>query len=879
MPVYVEIAVNVPQINELYDYHLPPELEELVKPGHLVEVPFAHQTVQGVVIRTLAAPSVPETRPVHSLIDPQAVLTQAQISLAKRLAEETLAPLAACIVLMLPPGLSQQADSLYTLQGPAQNIPSHPRFASQEKLSEVQSRLVVLLQKRGPLRGRQIDRALQHIDWRRAAASLVRKGMVTSQSVLPPAVMRPRRVRTVRLAGSPEAARQAMASLGSQGTAALTRRQAILEFLIKEPGPVNVPWVFAETGGNAADLINLAERGLLHLGEAEEWRDPLADLEYVAVEPPTLTSDQQSVYQVIETGLRAAAHGEAVHPFLLHGVTGSGKTEIYLRAIAETLKTGRSAILLVPEIAMTPQTIRRVVARFPGRVGLIHSRLSEGERYDTWMRARLGQLDIIVGPRSALFLPLAKIGLIVVDECHDDSYFQEMPLPYYHARQAAVDYAKLVGGVCILGSATPAIESRYRAEKGEWTYLSLPGRILAHRQSVQNQLKKISQSISTQEENKSSISHYKPLGGEVEMTDLPPVQVVDMRQELKADNRSIFSRALQNALRRVYEAGEQTILFLNRRGMATYVFCRTCGYTLRCPRCDTPLTLHTESLQASALAALSTSNDPPSGMHSILLCHRCQYQRQMPKACPQCGSKQIRHFGTGTEKVEDEVQALLPGVHTLRWDFETTRQKGAHEIILEHFSSRRADVLIGTQMVAKGLDLPFVTLVGAVLADVSLNLPDFRAAERTFQLLTQVAGRAGRSPLGGQVILQTFQPDHYVIQSAARHDYASFYRQELAYRKTLGYPPFNRFIRLEYRHARADQAEAAAQTLAVQIKGWIESESLTATSLIGPAPCYFERVGGLYRWQIILVGPDPRQVLRARSLNDWHIEVDPPSLL
>ena len=426
--------------------------------------------------------------------------------------------------------------------------------------------------------------------------------------------MRPRRVRTVQLACSPETARQALSSLGNQGSAALTRRQAIIEFLIKEPGSVNVSWVYAETGGNAADLTNLADRGLLQLGEAEAWRDPLANLEFVAAEQPSLTSDQQSVYQIIETGLRASAHGETVPPFLLHGVTGSGKTEIYLRAVSETLNAGRSAILLVPEIAMTPQTIRRVMARFPGRVGLIHSRLSEGERYDTWMRARLGQLDIIVGPRSALFLPLANIGLLVVDECHDDSYFQEMPAPYYHARQAAVDYARLVGGVCILGSATPDITSRYRADKGEWTYLSLPGRILAHRQSVQNQLKKISQSISSQEgsgqvepfspqdeslaafplsprergieqliRGEGVSSHYTPLDGDVEMTDLPPVQVVDMRQELKADNRSIFSRALQNALRKVYEAGEQAILFLNRRGTATYVFCRSCGYTLQVP--------------------------------------------------------------------------------------------------------------------------------------------------------------------------------------------------------------------------------------------------------------------------------------------------------
>jgi primosomal protein N' (replication factor Y) len=330
--------------------------------------------------------------------------------------------------------------------------------------------------------------------------------------------MRPRHVRGA-VGLSPETARQALPSLGSKGSVALQRRQAIIEFLLKEPGPINVSWVYAETGGNTADLSNLAERGLLHLGEVEEWRDPLSDLEYIAAEPPTLTSDQQSVYQVIETGLRASAHGEAVHPFLLHGVTGSGKTEIYLRAIAETLKTGLSAILLVPEIAMTPQTIRRVVARFPGRVGLIHSRLSEGERYDTWMRARLGQLDIIVGPRSALFLPLAKIGLILVDECHDDSYFQEMPLPYYHARQAAVDYAGLVGGVCILGSATPDIESRYRAEKGEWTYLSLPGRILAHHQSVQNQLKKSLSHFSQEEVTSASL----PGGGQVDLGWISPI--------------------------------------------------------------------------------------------------------------------------------------------------------------------------------------------------------------------------------------------------------------------------------------------------------------------------------------------------------------------
>jgi primosomal protein N' (replication factor Y) len=879
MPTFLEIAVNVPQVSGVFDYHLPPELEGKVEPGHLVEVPFGHQIVQGVVIRCIPSSSMPETRPVRGLIDAQAVLTPAQIALAGRVSEETLAPLAACIDLMIPAGLSQQADTLYTLAGPSPTVVS--RSPSPVKWNETHKRLVALLQKRGPLRGGQIDKALPRLDWRSSAQTLVRWGVITSQAVLPPPTVRPKRLRTIQLACPPEAARLALPDLGRQGSPALKRRQGAIEFLLKETEPVNVSWVYAETGCSAADLAELAERGLVRLGEGEEWRDPLGSLEFLPAQPPALTGDQQRVYNEIEAGLHLAAQGEAVRPFLLHGVTGSGKTEIYLQAVAETLQSGRAAILLVPEIAMTPQTVQRVVRRFPDRVGLIHSRLSEGERYDTWRRARLGQIEIIVGPRSALFLPLPKIGLIVVDECHDDSYYQENFLPHYDARRAAVSYAQLLGAVCILGSATPNITQRFKAEKGEWTYLSLPARILAHRQSVQKQMEKISQFLSPRETGKETeslpqgergrdegiSSHYQPVTAEASMTDLPSVRVVDMRLELKAGNRSIFSRPLQASLRQVYQAGEQAILFLNRRGTATYVFCRECGYSLKCPRCDIPLTLHTE--KDPRLAA-----NPQN-----LRCHRCNYQRQMPKICPQCGSRQFRHYGTGTEKVEEEVQVLLPGVRTLRWDYETTRQKGAHEIILDHFSSRNADILIGTQMVAKGLDLPFVTLVGAVLADVSLNLPDYRTAERTFQLLTQVAGRAGRSPLGGRVILQTFHPEHYVIQAAASHDYAAFYQQELAYRRSLGYPPYSRFVRLEYRHAKADQAQRAAQALAAKINQWLAQEQASATELIGPAPCYFERVAGMYRWQIILRGPDPARLLRPQALNDWHVEVDPSSLL
>lgn len=353
------------------------------------------------------------------------------------------------------------------------------------------------------------------------------------------------------------------------------------------------------------------------------------------------------------------------------------------------------------------------------------------------------------------------------------------------------------------------------------------------------------------------------------------VQIVDMREELKAGNRGIFSQSLVDGLNEVLKKGEQAILFLNRRGMATYVFCRECGHTLKCPRCDTPLTYH--------VAPLSGSPDSPSTgtreNENTLICHRCGYHRQFPKTCPNCGGNQIRAYGLGTEKVEGELQALFPSARTLRWDWETTRRKDAHEIILSHFTAHRADVLIGTQMLAKGLDLPLVTLVGIVLADVGLNLPDPFAAERTFDVLTQVAGRAGRSSRGGRVVLQTFQPEHYVIQAASHHDYAGFYARELDERRELGYPPFSRLVRMEYRSPDAARTEAEARAMADRLSADIKAGQRIETDLIGPVPCFFAKVGGWYRWQIILRGPDPASLLGGKALADWRVEVDPVSLL
>lgn len=851
--MYVQVAVNLPLTSGVFDYHLPSELEGHVQPGCLVVVPFGHQTVQGIVLRLMASTSLLETRPVEALLDPQPVLTPTQMALAQALAEETLAPLANCLDQMLPPGLSQHADSEYSLR------PGRP-LKNEAQLTPFQRKLLALIQERGPLRGRQIAAAFPHRDWKPAAQALVRWGWLQSRPVLPPPSVRPHLVRTVRLSAPPEVLEANWNTLGRGEAGA--RRQAMLRYLQSEGGSADAAWVYAVSGGNLADLKYLQKLGLVTLGETEVWRDPLDSIESVPQTPPQLTADQESAWEQIRDGIHLAAQQQPLSPFLLHGVTGSGKTEVYLRAVEETLRSGRQAIVLVPEIALTPQTVRRFLARFPGRVGLVHSRLSAGERYDTWRRARLGLLSVIVGPRSALFTPLPDPGLIVVDECHDDSYYQSENPPYYNAVSAAITYARLASAALVLGSATPPVNLIYRAEREGWHILKLPLRILAHRQTVESQLHRLARQPATWQ------SHLVQNGDSTTLP-LPPVQIVDMRHELKMGNRSIFSRALQNALTQTLERHQQAILFLNRRGRATFVFCRECGYTLRCPRCDLPLTLHT---------------DPQDSLEEVLICHTCYYQRKLPRKCPECGSSQFRMYGLGTEKLESELLAQFPPARVLRWDADTTRQKGAHDLILSHFVRHQADILIGTQMLAKGLDLPLVTLVGVILADVGLNFPDFRAGERTFQLLMQVAGRAGRSPLGGKVILQTFQPDHPAIQHAARHDYEGFYRQELAARQRIGYPPFSRLLRVTVSHADAQTASDSALLVAQQLQRWIELEEHHATEIIGPAPCFFARQGGQYRWQIILRGPNPPDVLRGHTLEtlsgaSLRIEVDPPSLL
>ena len=704
----------------------------------------------------------------------------------------------------------------------------------------------------------------------------------------------------VRLAGRPAvvslAADAASVAQASKEYRQLPRggQAKVLEALAGYTAPVDLSEVYKATGASFQAIQRLAEKGLVRIEEREVRRDPLAGRVFPITQPPTFTPAQARAWQAIrqaieeqwskgaeeqwskgaeeqwskgaeeqwskgaeeqrsrgaeEKGSKGAFSPAPLHPcppaHLLHGVTGSGKTEIYLRTMAEVLRQGKQAIVLVPEIALTPQTIHRFASRFPGNVAVLHSKLSLGEQFDEWRRIRAGQVDVVIGSRSAIFAPLPRLGLLVLDEEHEWTYKQTDQAPRYHARDVALKLAGLTGALVILGSATPDVGSYYRAERGEFTLLELPERALSPQSSV----------LSPQTQVGSS-----DLGLRTTDYGLPPVEVVDLRAELRAGNRSIFSRALHQAMTVALAAHEQVILFLNRRGTATFIMCRDCGFVVKCQRCDAPLAYH------------EAEDD--------LVCHHCNWRTLVPDICPACWSRRIKFFGIGTQKVEEEVRKAFPGVRAQRWDRDVTGGKLAHEQILERFIRHQADVLVGTQMIAKGLDLPLVTLVGVVTSDTALHMPDFRMGERTFQILTQVAGRAGRSLLGGKVIIQTYTPEHYAIQAASHHDYATFYRQEIAFRREQGYPPFTQLARLIYLHPNKEKAQKEAERFAQVLRQRVALLGLPEVHLIGPAPGYVSRLRGRYRWQVIVKAPDVHPVLEGLPLPPgWSLDIDPVSLL
>ncbi len=826
-----------------FAYHLPDELREPTQVGSLVVVPFGPRRLYGIVVALSDDSPVPdiETRPIESLADPAPVLTAPLIALARWMSQEYLAPLWQCLALMLPPGLVGRADIQVELAQDAK---------MQDALTTAQEDLITVLDAKGALHGRQLDRLLPREQWRQAASQLARRGVVVKSTFLAPPRARPKHVHTVEWVGIDADTGTALARLTSECY------PAIVEFLRAEGGPVDVSWVYAETGCGRYHLNKLAERGLVAFDTEEIWRDPLADETFVPDTPPPLTADQRSVWDVVRAAIQdrqsPTSSTESRH-FLIHGVTGSGKTEVYLRAVAEILSAGQQAIVLVPEISLTPQTVHRFGARFGQRVAIFHSALSMGERYDTWRRIRGGLVDVVIGPRSALFSPLQSLGLIILDEEHDDSFKQTDPSPRYHARSAAVELARLTGATVILGSATPSLESYHYAHTGRFVLLEMPRRVMGHVRRLHDL------------QTRYGVPHIRydvqrDAPAEARYRLLPPVQIVDLRAELRAGNRSIFSRALQQAMDKALQQGEQVILFLNRRGTATFVLCRDCGHVSRCPSCDTPLTYH--------------------GRDSHLVCHHCNHRQAQSDHCPECGSERIRYFGLGTERVESTIHQRWPDVRTLRWDRDTASNYAAHAAILHLFSTGLAHVLVGTQMIAKGLDLPLVTVVGVISADSALNLPDFRSSERTFQLLTQVSGRAGRGLLGGRVILQTYHPDHYAVVAAAAHDYAGFAARELAFRREQGYPPYRRLAKLTYEDTSPSRAKTESETLAAELRDVLSQRGLATTDLIGPVPPFFTRLRGRYRWQILLRHANPALLLRSVHIpSGWQVDVDPVSVL
>ncbi len=808
---YAEVSVNSPIAHrQAFSYAIPSGLN--IDVGQAVWVPFGEKLLQGIVLELSSYPQVEETREIAGVIEPQPILSHLQVLLARWISEYYLSPLFDAVALMLPPGFERKAVTF---------VSKAQQEGDKSYLTQSQQHLLELAQKEGKVSLKEVEKVLGKKKAQTIVSQLVGQGLIVRSYELEPIKVRPKQERYLSLLITVDEAGQEVARLRKKGA---IRQATLLEFLAQQSQPVPVSEVKQKVNCDKVVADALVVKGLVKLQEIEVKRDPISYQNITPSHPLALTAAQKSAFESIQSSLLQIAKGHASPSiFLLHGVTGSGKTEIYLQALAEAVKLGKRGIVLVPEIALTPQTIERFASRFPHKVAVLHSKLSLGEQFDEWQRIKNGEFDVVIGSRSAIFAPQPDLGLIVIDEEYEWTYKQDMS-PRYHARNVAIKLAELTGVVVILGSATPDVETFYHAQRGDYHLLQLPERVTPS-----------------------------------EGSPLPQVRVVDLREELKAGNKSIFSRALSQATAKAVANGEQVILFLNRRGAATFIQCRSCGFVLRCRRCEVPLTYH--------LAG------------DLLVCHQCNYRISVPQVCPRCLSRRIKFLGIGTQKLEQEAGYTFSQARLMRWDGDVTRGRYAHQEILSKFRSHEADILIGTQMIAKGLDIPLVTLVGVVSADTSLNLPDFRAGERTFQLLSQVVGRAGRGILGGQAIVQTYSPQHYAIQAAAKQDYALFYDREIAYRRQLHNPPFTQLASLVYSRTNDALCQREAERMKRLLIEERDAKGISDLSLIGPAPAFIHRLRGRFRWQLILRGVGLSAFLSQILFpQGWTIDIDPVGL-
>ncbi|MCU9762474.1 primosomal protein N' [Enterococcus faecalis] len=771
MQKVAKVIVDVPtmQTDQPFTYLVPENLNEQLAVGMRVEVPFGNgnRHVQGFVlaIEPMAATVLDEAnvqlKELVAVLDLKPVLNTEMLALADYMKEKTFAFKITCLQTMLPSVMRADYQKYIYLTDELSEELQDQLFYGLEEISWDQA------QERGILPQLMALRKQQKVD--------IRYEVTTRNKV--------KMVRFIQAAKEFEQLEEIRLGLRKGA-----KKKEQLLYYLQRLGTEKVTAVkeMKELGFSTALLNEAAKNGWLTFIEKEAYRDPFANQTFEKTTALSLNAEQQVA---VETILQSVQEQQS-QTYLLEGITGSGKTEVYLQVIAEVLNQGKTAIMLVPEISLTPQMVQRFKSRFGEHVAVMHSGLSQGEKYDEWRKIERGEAEVVVGARSAIFAPIENIGVIIIDEEHEASYKQE-ETPRYHARDLAIWRSEYHHCPVVLGSATPSLESRARAQKNVYQRLRL-----------------------TQRANQAAT--------------LPTIDVVDMRQEVENGNVSSFSMSLQEKLQERLEKNEQSVLLLNRRGYSSFVMCRDCGYVLPCPNCDISLTLHMDS--------------------KTMKCHYCGHEERIPYRCPNCGQDKIRYYGTGTQKVEEELQTLLPDSRILRMDVDTTRRKGAHEKILRTFGEGQADILLGTQMIAKGLDFPNVTLVGVLNADTALNLPDFRSSERTFQLLTQVSGRAGRAEKPGEVIIQSFNPEHYAIQLAKAQDYEDFYTKEMYIRHRGDYPPYYFTVQITASHPEENEAAKQMFQIATKLKQGLSPQAI----LLGPTPNAIMRVNNRYFYQVII---------------------------
>ncbi|MBF2637120.1 primosomal protein N' [Listeria welshimeri] len=766
-----KVIVDVPamQVDRPFDYFIPEDLEELIRPGMRVSVPFGNRKIQGFVTSLDETEENPKLKGIDGVMDLAPVLNEELMELGDWLAEDTLSFRVSAYQAMLPAALRAKYEKYFLL------------------LDDENEEL------------EQLFEGYETLDWKVAEArgllkqigKWVREGSVEVVYQVKNKITN-KKVRVVSCLKSPYQLTEIIEDMPKNAKA---QSRVLAFFQAFEGSEILVSELKKQAGTTDTTIKKLADLNILTIQEKIISRDPYQNHQFEKSESLQLLPDQQTACWKIT----AATEQET---FLIHGVTGSGKTEIYLQTIEAKLKEGKEAIVLVPEISLTPQMVERFKSRFGSEVAVLHSALSSGEKYDEWRKIERKEARVVVGARSAVFAPLENLGIIIIDEEHEASYKQE-DNPRYHARDVAIWRANKYQCPVVLGSATPSLESFARAKKGVYTLIELPSRVNDRA--------------------------------------MPEVSVVDMREELRKENRTEFSTELLEKIKDRIAKKEQTVLMLNRRGYSSFVMCRDCGYVVECPNCDISLTYHQSSNQ--------------------MKCHYCGHEERVPQKCPSCEGEHIRYFGTGTQKVEESLTKLIPEARVIRMDVDTTRTKGAHEKLLKSFRNHEADILLGTQMIAKGLDFPDITLVGVLNADTMLHLPDFRASERTFQLLTQVSGRAGRHERMGEVVVQSYNPEHYSIEFAKKHDFIGFYNHEMQLRKMGSYPPFYYLTMINVSDENEMKAIRTIQEMAQFLRGKLGPDAV----VLGPVPSTITRIKNKYRYQCIIkykIEPDLKKELK-----------------